>query len=292
MGIYLCLSSRLGGKSTVIQAAVALGLLCGTANADEAAPAGLQLRTAGLSASPSYSADNRQIYTITVNGTQICEKSRVDCDMIIGSCSGADTPGNVRSTDSDGSTLLAPGSCPGSPFSFRVSGTNPIHVSASVGPLAADYATLSVPLCMIPEYFTNFNLGDAAQHSEGCGNTWRTVAGSSGELRSIYSPCALNYDGKYLGQVGQARYPNPAAGAWAELSGATATVRATVTGGGAHYMSITNHPYTFCIEPSWERLKRGQTVTLEQDILVTGQGGDDGDDDGGGCSACNVRLGY
>ncbi|MBI5511234.1 MAG: hypothetical protein HY903_20935 [Deltaproteobacteria bacterium] len=263
-------SARSRLATVVVLGAIGSASGCG-ATAEVAVGDGLGAGEAASAGGLSYSADARQIYSINWRGTDICDKSRVDCLMVIGSCSGADTPGNVRSTDSDGHTLLAPGSCPGSPFSFRVTGSNPIHASISVGPLVTDYALLSVPLCMTPEHFSTYTVS-VARHEEGCGASWRSRANNGGLLSSIWSPCRLVYDGKYLGQVGQARVRPSAVGQWAELDGGKAKIHAAITAGNPHVLAITNHPYTYCIEPGWERLSRGSTVTLEMDISFSDPG--------------------
>ena len=87
--------------------------------------------------------DNTGIHYIDWEGTNILDG--VGGYYIIGSCTGADDENqNVISLGSDGQTLHSPGVCPGAPFSFQFSGSFPLLVSISVGPLPVDYRSLSV----------------------------------------------------------------------------------------------------------------------------------------------------
>lgn len=190
---------------------------------------------------------------------------------IIGSCTGADDANNnVTSQGSDGTTLRAPGSCPGAPFSLTVSGANPFHVSISIGPLPVAYRSLSVPLDPVKVFFEEFAFdGDAYQ--VGCGTSYSPRSGSRARFDTIPLPCTI----PGVGGVGVARVrPTPA---WGEITGPVATVRRTLLGGSGEELVFINHPGTNNIELGFNddfstTIPQGTVVTLEEEILVTGPG--------------------
>ncbi len=211
--------------------------------------------------------DGTGIHYIDWNGVNIFEN--VGGYYIIGSCTGADTADqNVISLGSDGHTLHAPGQCPGAPFSIQFSGTNPIHVNISVGPLPVDYRSLSVPFDPTMAYFDSF-LFSSSGYLVGCANTWSPRSGSGGLFSDIPQPC--NIPGH--GAVGLARVTDPYPGWWGEISGSVVTVRRTILGGNIQEAVFINHPYThnmelsFQVEPVSEHiLPAGSVYTLEEEI--------------------------
>jgi hypothetical protein len=187
---------------------------------------------------------------------------------IIGSCSGADDPGqNVVSIGATGGTLFAPGNCPGPPFAIDVTRTsnNSVHVSVIIGPTAVEYRGFSVPLDARKNYFSTFNTSSDG-FGVGCGGGYEPRGGGGGNFADIPTPCFI----PAAGPVGTARFaPVPA---WGEISGSFGTIRRTVTSGDARELYFYNHPNTNNIEVSFTtdgNLPAGSTLRLEEDIVVT-----------------------
>ncbi len=188
---------------------------------------------------------------------------------VIGSCTGADDPNNnVVSSPSDGRTMHAPGSCPGAPFEMRVTGNNPIRVSITVGPLPADYQTLSVPMDLDKGKFDRFAFNGSG-YEVGCAGTWSQRSGSGGTYASIPQPCVIPGHGN----VGAARVVGVPAGRTGEATGPFATVRRTYLGGNARELIFYNHPYTNNVELGFPQgLRRGTQVSFEDEITVSDPG--------------------
>ncbi|MDP3273923.1 MAG: DUF4214 domain-containing protein [Deltaproteobacteria bacterium] len=189
---------------------------------------------------------------------------------IIGSCTGADDPGqNVISTGATGGVLRAPGRCPGAPYRLTTTLTSPrsVHVSLQIGPLPVDYRTLSVPLDAKKAFFETLRTS-ASQHEVGCGLSWSPVAGAESRFDAIPTPCVI----PGFGSVGAARFvPQPS---WGEISGPLATIRRTFASGDGRELTFYNHPGTNNIELSFNSdfssvLRAGTVVRLEEDIVVT-----------------------
>lgn len=189
---------------------------------------------------------------------------------IIGSCTGADDPGqNVVSIGSNGTTLHAPGACPGAPFRLTttVTGPNTAHVSIVVGPLPVAYRGLSVPLDPRKSFFTKVTTS-AANFTVGCGLSWVPRASGSTLFSEIPTPCNI----PVAGPVGAARFvPVPT---WGEISGPFGTIRRTMVSGDGREMFFYNHPNTNNIEISFSndismQLDAGTMLRLEEDITVT-----------------------
>jgi Domain of unknown function (DUF4214) len=187
---------------------------------------------------------------------------------IIGSCTGADDPGqNVVSIGATGSTLFAPGSCPGPPFSIVVTeiAQNAVHVSLVIGPTPVEYRGFSVPLDTRKSSFSNF-MTSADGYGVGCGNGYEPRGGGGDRFDAIPTPCFI----PAAGPVGTARF-NPVP-AWGEVSGELGTIRRTVISGDARELYFYNHPNTNNIEVSFTtdgNLPAGSTLRLEEDIVVT-----------------------
>ncbi|MBW1807277.1 MAG: hypothetical protein JRJ87_03725 [Deltaproteobacteria bacterium] len=224
--------------------------------------------------------DSTGIHYIEWEGTDIL--AGVGGYYIIGSCTGADDENqNVISLGSDGQTLHSPGVCPGAPFSIQFSGTNPIQVNISVGPLPVDYRALSVPFDPTMAYFDNF-LISTSSYLVGCANTWTAVSGSGGPFSSIPQPCVIPGHGA----VGLARISNPGPGWWGEISGSVVTVRRTILSGDVQEAIFVNHPYThnmeltFHTEPMTQQfLPAGSIYTLQEEISFREPGSSSGIDD-------------
>lgn len=189
---------------------------------------------------------------------------------IIGSCTGADDPGqNVISTGATGGVLRAPGRCPGAPFRVTTTLTSPrsVHVSLQVGPLPVDYRTLSVPLDARKTFFTTLRTASSA-YEVGCGLSWTPRAGSEARFDAIPTPCEI----PGFGFVGAARVvPLPM---WGEIQGPYAVIRRTITSGDGRELTFYNHPATNNIEVGFNPdfatvLRAGTVVRLEEDIVVT-----------------------
>jgi len=189
---------------------------------------------------------------------------------IIGSCTGADDPGqNVVSIGSNGATLHAPGACPGAPFRLTttVTGPNTAHVSIVVGPLPVAYRGLSVPLDPRKSFFNKVSTS-AANFTVGCGLSWVPRASGSTLFSEIPTPCNI----PVAGPVGAARFvPVPT---WGEISGPFGTIRRTMVSGDGREMFFYNHPNTNNIEISFSndismQLDAGTMLRLEEDITVT-----------------------
>jgi len=223
--------------------------------------------TAKLAQALDVQYDSTGIHSIDWEGTDIL--AGVGGYYIIGSCTGADDQNqNVISLGSDGQTLHSPGVCPGAPFSIQFSGTNPIQVSISVGPLPVDYRALSVPFDPTMAYFDNFLISTSG-YLVGCANTWTPVSGSGGPFTSIPQPCVIPGHGA----VGLARISDPGPGWWGEISGSVVTVRRTILSGDVQEAIFVNHPYThnmeltFHTEPMTQQiLPAGSIFTLQEEI--------------------------
>lgn len=189
---------------------------------------------------------------------------------IIGSCTGADDPGqNVVSIGSDGATLHAPGSCPGAPFHITttVTGPNTAHVSIVVGPLPVAYRGMSVPLDPRKSFFSTVTTS-ASEFTVGCGLSWAPRGGGTTLFSDIPTPCNI----PVAGPVGAARFvPVPS---WGEISGPFGTIRRTMVSGDGRELFFYNHPNTNNIEISFSndismQLPAGAVLHLEEDIRVT-----------------------
>jgi Domain of unknown function (DUF4214) len=186
---------------------------------------------------------------------------------IIGSCSGADDPGqNVVSIGASGGTLFAPGTCPGPPFAITITRTsnNAVHASVRIGPTPVEYRGFSVPLDAKKSFFTSFNT-TAPGFGVGCGDGYDARDGGGGNFADIPTPCFI----PAAGPVGTARFaPVPSMG---EITGPFGTIRRTVTSGDGRELYFYNHPNTNNIEVSFTtpgNLPAGSTLTLEEDIVV------------------------
>jgi hypothetical protein len=214
-------------------------------------------------ASVAVDGGSQGVMSIRYNGVEL-----LMAHYIIGACDDIDDPNkNVVSFPSDGHTLHAPGSCPGAPFSIRVSGTNPYRFSVSVGPLPVTYASLSVPMDLVKTEFDSFG-HSASSYRVGCANSWSGRSGSGGAYGSIPQPCVIPGHGA----VGAARVTTVPAGTFGEAAGAHARIRRTYLGGNARELLFYNHPYTNNIEFSFvrpgERLAAGTTYTLEEEVTI------------------------
>ncbi len=194
---------------------------------------------------------------------------------IIGSCSGADDPGqNVISTGATGGVLRAPGACPGAPYRITTRLTSPrsVHVSIQIGPLPVDYRTLSVPLDARKVYIETLRTS-ASTYEVGCGLSWTPQGGSELRFDAIPRPCEI----PGAGFVGAARFvPLPS---WGEIAGPLGTIRRTFTAGDGRELIFFNHPGTNNMEVSFNPdfsavLTAGTIVRLEEDITVTPPEGD------------------
>jgi Domain of unknown function (DUF4214) len=189
---------------------------------------------------------------------------------VIGSCSGADDPSqSVVSIGSNGSTLFAPGQCPGAPFTLTTTVTGPMtaHVSITIGPLPVAYRSLSVPLDPRKSFFTELRTS-ATGYEVGCGLSWQGRAGGGSAFSAVPTPCFI----PVAGPVGAARFvPVPT---WGEISGRFGTIRRTMVSGDGRELFFYNHPNTNNIEISFSndisfQLDAGTVVHLEEDLLVT-----------------------
>jgi len=210
-------------------------------------------------------ADATGIQALDWRGTNLFEG--VGGYYVIGSCTGADDPGNnVTTQGSDGHTMTSPGACPGAPFRMSISGTHPIVVSIDVGPLPADYRSLSVPLDPAKPLFDTFSF-DGTRYEVGCGLSWSPRTGSTARFDSIPTPCVI----PGLGGVGVARVDPPPA--WGEISGPGVRLRRVFRTGDGQELAFINHPGTNNIELGFNAdfsrvIRAGTTVRLEEEIWV------------------------
>ncbi|MBW2702036.1 MAG: hypothetical protein JRF33_14565 [Deltaproteobacteria bacterium] len=247
---------------------------CGTESGPE------ETDTTSLAQGLSVQYDATGIHSIDWEGTDVL--AGVGGYYIIGSCTGADDENqNVISLGSDGHTLHSPGVCPGAPFSMQFSGTNPILVNISVGPLPVDYRALSVPFDPTMAYFDSFLISSSG-YLVGCANTWTAVSGSGGLFSSIPQPCIIPGHGA----VGIARISDPPPGWWGEISGSVVTVRRTILSGNIQEAVFVNHPYTHNMELTFHRepmttqlLPAGSTYTLQEEISFREPGTQSGTED-------------
>ena len=222
-----------------------------------------------LVADPVIRRDATAIHSIVVDGVNLIEAN--GGYYVIGTCTGADDENhNVISRGSDGATLHAPGSCPGAPFSIAYSGTNPLRVSITVGPLPVDYKGLSVPFDPHRDYFTDFGFSGSG-YSVGCADGWSSRSGSGGPFTSIPQPCVIPGHGS----VGLARVTGAPDGMWAEIRGPHATVRRVIISSNLSEVFFVRHPYTHNVELSWgtEPLSRsllpaGSVYSLEEELHI------------------------
>jgi len=224
---------------------------------------------ASLVADPVIDKDQTAIHAITVGGVNLVEAN--GGYYIIGTCTGADDElQNVISRGSDGSTLHAPGTCPGAPFSISYAGTNPLRVSITVGPLPVDYKGLSVPFDPHQAYFTDFRFSGSG-YLVGCADTWSSRTGSGGPYTSIPQPCTIPGHGS----VGLARVTAVPDGLWAQIQGPHATIRRVVLSSNLRELFFVRHPYTHNVELSWgieplssSHLPAGSVYHLEEDLYI------------------------
>lgn len=239
------------------------------AGAGEGADAGTQADAGPDEPAVDIDADGTGIQHLRYHGVDLF--AGVGGYYIIGSCTGADDANNnVTSQGSDGHTLLAPGTCPGAPFSLAVTGSNPYHVTISVGPLPVAYRTLSVPFDPVKVFIEEFAF-DGDGYQVGCGTSFSPRAGSGARYDSIPLPCTI----PGVGGVGVARVRPPPT--WGEITGPVATVRRTFLAGSGEELAFINHPGTNNIELGFNSdfsttIPQGTVVTMEEEILVSSPG--------------------
>lgn len=140
---------------------------------------------------------------------------------IVGSCTGADNDPRVgvTSVGASGSALIGGESC-GSrvPFSASIRKTAPnrARVLFRVGPVPADFATLSIPLDGAKSLFESFRFQRPGWRN-GCANNWVTETGSGADFARIRTPCFIPAGNGFPGGfVGLADAP---AQAWGSITG-------------------------------------------------------------------------
>jgi hypothetical protein len=205
--------------------------------------------------------DNTQISEILFDGQNIVEGEGL---YIIGSETGEDRPDqNVRSPDSNGNTLFAPGDWPGAPFKLEVTGNNPYRIRVSIGPMPTRYNTLSLPLDLKKNLFDSFSFSGNG-YEVGAGGTWQKRPGNGGRYKDVPQPAHIEGHGN----VGVAKTKINGPGFWAEVSGALAKVRRTIVGGDAKEMHFYHHPYTHNIEINFGTVKKGAMVHHEEILEI------------------------
>lgn len=205
--------------------------------------------------------DDTQISTIQIDGVELTVGEGF---YVIGSETGEDRPDqNVRSPDSDGNTLFAPGDWPGAPFNLEITGSNPYHIRLSIGPMPTKYATLSVPLDLHKGLFDSFSFSGSG-YRVGAGGTWEQRDGNSGRYADVPQPAYIEGHG----HVGVAETQISGPGFWAEVSGAQARIRRTVLGGDATQMLFYHHPYTSNIEIGFGGVSKGGHVYHEETLEI------------------------
>ncbi len=226
---------------------------------------------------PVIDKDSTAIHAITVDGVNLVEDN--GGYYVIGTCTGADDEHhNVISRGSDGSTLHAPGDCPGAPFSISYSGTNPLEISITVGPLPVDYRGLSVPFDPHRDYFADFSFS-GSEYYVGCGDNWSEVSGAGAAFSSIPQPCTIPGHG----DVGLARFTEVMDGTRGEIRGPHANIRRVVSSSNLSELYFVRHPYTHNVEFSWgteplstSHLPAGSVYHLEEELYIVEPDSSDG----------------
>jgi len=234
-----------------------MGMACG----------GAQLEEESSGATLDARIDATGIHAIELGGVNLFEG--VGGYYIIGTCSGADDPGqNVISKGGDGRTLHAPGQCPGAPYSIAVRGDNPMRVSITVGPLPVAYKSISVPLDPAKRLFDRLAIsGD--RYEVGCGASWQSRRGSSARFDTIPQPCHI----PGFGPVGAARTQrNIGPGTWGEIAGPVARIRRTIVDTNANELIFYRHPGTHNVEIGFGAHRAGAVLHLEETITVVAAG--------------------
>ena len=233
----------------------------------DAAP-GVDAGTPSSGVSVEFVRDETGMPSIVMGGVNLL--GGTGAYYIIGSCTGADDPGqNVVSIGATGGVLRAPGTCPGAPYRITSTLTTPesVHVSIEIGPLPVDYRTLSVPLDARKSLFTTLRTSSSS-YEVGCGLSWTFLSGSETRFDAIPTPCEI----PGFGFVGAARFvPLPS---WGEITGPYGTIRRTFASGDGRELTFYNHPGTNNIEVSFNPdftsiLPAGTVLHLEEDIVVT-----------------------
>lgn len=195
---------------------------------------GAALLVLGIGASTGCSTDEGGVHYVFgetgIRSIRVGETDLVEGTggyYVIGTCDGSDrAETNVTSIDSDGRTLRAPSpACPGAPFQILVEQLDmrSVRTSVTVGPLPADYASLSVPLDVRSEHADTLFTDTGPLFVGGCGEFTRSDQ-TQLAFQNLPTPCPVGE--RHTGLAETRRFATVAT-----LSGPRATVERRVVGG-------------------------------------------------------------
>jgi hypothetical protein len=232
---------------------------------------GLLLFTAGsVQAQVKFTFDGTRVSNITVNGQSILgDPVKTGGIYLIGSLTGADNSGvSVSSVGASGGYLRPDSpSIPRPPYRLvftRVSEQR-LHFYAQVGPMPAEFTTVSMPFDFGKLLVNSFSFNGTEYYLE-CSESNGRRSGSGATYSSIRPACVIPNTGG--GMVGVARTRRPTT--WGEVRGALATVRVNVLRS-SHYQSMEfyNHFGTNNLELGFGRMQPGELAFVEGEVIVT-----------------------
>jgi hypothetical protein len=226
----------------------------------------------------AFDWDATHVKGIYVNGACILgEDVHTSGIYLIGSADGSDAQGHsVISVGGTGNKLKSddPAHIVGPPYSmkFRQTAGNKLSYSVTVGPVAQDFATISLPFDFGRKVMDSFSFnGDG--YEVFCSENDGKYKGSASAFDFIRPKCEIrDVKGTFIGKVGGAK--TNAATIWGQVDGPYATAKVTVTSSN-HYDSLVfmNHPGTHNLEFSFGKVAKGETVAIAGEIEITPKAG-------------------
>lgn len=187
----------------------------------------------------------------------------------IASCSGIDNFDSVDSRVGNGTQLISrTGNCAPSPYHFAASrvNINTLHIVVTIGPMGADYKTLSVPLDLLKSQIIAYAFSEGPLFISTAGGELKqdSIIGTYASIPTPFIIPVLPPPNNKVGFVHSKKRVS-----WVEAQGTTVHVRRHFYAeGGFKDVFAYNHPDTNNLEASFKDVKRGQTVTLTEDLTI------------------------
>lgn len=211
-----------------------------------------------------------RIANITVSGQSILGSGASTGGVyLIGSVDGSDNSGRSVTSIGGFNGKMRPDSnnVPSPTFSmtFTPNGAGRMKFSANIGPVPADFVTMSLPFDFSKSLTESFRFNGTSYRVE-CSTVNGVRQGSGATFDSVVPHCVIpNTGGKKVAVA----VVNGAV-SWGEVKGSLATVRVTVDAS-SHYSSLRfhNHFGTDNLELSFGRMRKGESAFVRGEIVVT-----------------------